>query len=97
MEVFPVTVTIDGQTHGTCKMFADGTGTRIYEWDRQASEATLVLSTTFTAEGGPRRWVIRDEDGDTPDIEVAKSGGCGCSHPLKRWRPEVGAARVVAG
>lgn len=97
MEIYPVTVTIDGKTHKGCKMIADGTGTSIYQWDRTQKTGVLILATTFTAEGGPRRWVIRDDDGETPDIEIVKASGCGCAQPLKRWRPGSGAARVAAG
>ena len=94
MDVFPVRVTVDGQVHEHCKMFVDGAGTRIYTWDRRASTAVPVVLSDATATGGPRRWTLTTEAGD---VEIAKSGGCGCSHPLKRWRPEAGAARVVAG
>lgn len=73
-------------------MFVDGTGTRIYQW--AGGEAVPVVLSEVTATGGPRRWTLSTEAGD---VEVAKGGGCGCSHPLKRWRPETGAARVVAG
>ncbi|HEY8548012.1 MAG TPA: hypothetical protein VIL36_23300 [Acidimicrobiales bacterium] len=94
MEVFPVQITIDGHTHATCKMFVDATGTRIYRWDPTARAGVPVLETPAVAQGGPRTWRIETGDGE---LKVTKAGGCGCSNPLKRWRPDPGAARAVAG
>lgn len=96
-EWFPATATEpDGTVHKTVRVVAEAGRTVVYAWDRTLHTAVAVIDAVGpplelpagpgTCSGKPCRHYVIELEGD----EVASfsdQDGCGCSHPMKRWRP----------
>lgn len=87
MILYPVAIqNPDGSVrHKPAKVYAHDGYTEVYVWDRDAGDAAQVMR----LEGSPvpngfRQWKVTTGEGD---VLIAATGGCGCSHPLKRWSP----------
>lgn len=93
---FPVTVTLPGETtpHRRAKVFATPEGLYIYlavpsdpsgrfpDWFSPILPGHAQPPTGWAARNG---FVVQTEGGH---VAMTAEGGCGCSHPLKRWNPE---------
>ncbi len=89
--MFPARVTLaDGTVHQPCRVATDTAGiTRAWAWDHQAGHAIEVghwnAEDLARADGSDRGRVriLLAVDGSA----IEATGGCGCGHPLKTWRP----------
>ena len=86
--LFPCLVTTeDGQRFDTCRVISGTNGTTVYWWDREIGDARPVISSPFGLEAnapGSRNYTLGMEEG--PPVSVIRLTGCGCGHPMKRWR-----------
>lgn len=90
--LFPARVTLpDGSVHHPVRVATDPAGTtHAWGWDHTAGAATEIAS-------WPADQLTRADDQDrgrpqaftvTDGTEIeGRDQGCGCSHPLKAWRP----------
>lgn len=92
---FPVTVTFPGEdtVHRRAKVFATPEGLYVYlavPTDRSGKEPDWYSPILPGAAQPPTGWAARN--GFTIQtvhgpVAMTAEGGCGCSHPLKRWNP----------
>lgn len=88
----------DGTKYDTCRVVAEAGRTVVWAWDRSLRTALPVIEsvgpplelppneTTETYRGRPlRSFVIEMADDDV--AAFSEQAGCGCSHPMKSWRP----------
>lgn len=88
--LFPARVTLpDGTTHHPCRLATDTAGTtHLYAWiDQGPVELAHWPATTLTRADDRDRGrplALTAPDGTLID---GRNAGCGCGHPMKRWRP----------
>lgn len=93
MNVFPVTVVSDGVKIGTrCRAVGGPAGT-VTVWQWAGGGPVVLVEGTGVSGVNPRTWTA---DTDGGEVTISRESGCGCSHPLKRWRPEGAAHREHA-
>ena len=82
INVFPAAVKLtDGPTYSPAKV--DTAGDIVRVWALVGREPTLVASfEAATLQPGTGK-VLASSDA----VEIVRRSGCGCSHPLKRFRP----------
>lgn len=95
-EWFPCRITMpDGTEHATVRLVAEANRATVYGWDKASRGAVALVDEPVQLVALPdldetcnghacRQWLI--EVGDEVAI-VTDQHGCGCSHPMKRWRP----------
>lgn len=86
----------DGTEHRTCRVVAEAGRTVVWAWDRDLRTAVAVIESVGpplelppldeTYRGKRLRQFVIELDGD--DVaSFREQGSCGCSHPMKAWRP----------
>lgn len=87
MNLFPALVTgADGTVYQTCRVLSGPEGTVAYWWDREIGDARAVVTTDAQLVANApnsRHYTLATEDGT---VHVSRTHGCGCGHPMKRWR-----------
>lgn len=88
MNLFPCLVTdADGLTvYKTCRVHFDGATTRVWWWDAELRDARPVIEAAAAPERatpGGRSYTLLTDDGP---VAIRHLTGCGCGHPMKRWR-----------
>lgn len=100
---FPCTVRAsDGREWSTCRVVADGYGTVVYAWSPDKRDAVIVMASTEppvdlqpdrARNQRPHDYELplppADGPGDPVAVTFTHDDRCGCSHPMKRWRPRV--------
>lgn len=98
MILWPVLATFgNGAQRSGCKVFASDTGTDLWAWNPDTKKAeVLAHSDRLPTEIETSVWILDVDDG-TEVRMVVDARDCGCSHPLKYFRPAPGADRVYVG
>lgn len=94
--LFPARVTLpDGTVHHPCRVATDTAGiTRVWAWIDDGPvelghwDATEIDRADGRDSGRPL--ALTAPDGTLLD---GRDAGCGCGHPMKRWRPALVAPR----
>lgn len=85
--MFPCLVTApDGGVYRVCRVHSGPDGTKAYWWDPELGDARVVVSSDYAPEAtahGSRHYDLPTVDGSATIIHET---GCGCGHPMKRWR-----------
>lgn len=88
-EWFPCQATdADGTTYDTCRVVAEAGRTVVYWWDRELRSGRAVIESVgppIPMHEGAQAWLIEVAGDEVASFR--KQDGCGCSHPMKRWRP----------
>lgn len=100
--LFPACVTLaDGSVHHPVRVATDNYGiTRAWAWDYETGDAVQVgtwLAVDLDradglAVGRPKAFTAPDGTQIEGRRNTGCNQGCGCSHPLKSWRPSFPAA-----
>lgn len=99
MILWPCVATFqNGAQRTACKVFAAPDGTDVWAWNDVTKKAEVLahsdhgLIVDAETEGG---WIVDVDDGTHVRV-IVDPKDCGCSHPLKYFRPAVGASVVHA-
>lgn len=88
-EWFPCKATdADGTVYDTCRVVAEAGRTVVYAWDRTLRTGVAVIESVgppIETTPGAKSWLIELAGDEVASFQ--KQNGCGCSHPMKRWRP----------
>ena len=94
--MFPARVTLaDGTVHDPCRVATDTAGvTHAWAWidGGPVEVGAWPADELVRADGGMTRRPTGLTAADGTTLELAK--GCGCSHPLKGWRPALVVSRA---
>lgn len=83
----------NGNVHPASRLVDEPDGrAAVYEWDAATGSAVLIADGAVT-DGRPGLWTIVDDTGAA--WYVKRDSGCGCSHPMRRWRPDGPAREYV--
>lgn len=89
LQAFPATVTLpDGTTHRIAKLLIHHSRLRVWVHNRETRQIDQLIDATVTdlqISRRTREHTLTLEDEST--VTYKKEGGCGCGHPLKKFRP----------
>jgi hypothetical protein len=94
-DVFPAEAWLgDGNVYRSARVVV--TRERVYVWQAEGRDRHLRLDAAYDPErstvprynAGPReQTILALDDGPVPSLVIRRQRGCGCSSPLRGWRP----------
>lgn len=86
MNQYPMKTTIDGRIVRNCRLVAEGNGTTVWQWDREAGAAVVLCTSSEqpTRVGATQKWQV-------DHLVFEPQRGCGCQHPMYTFVPPAAA------